>query len=152
MSWSARALQERDEAPAQPPQLGHAGGVGLLVAPGLEGPGGQGSRGCDDRGIEGEGKAHLEQIALGHDGFVGIKTGFSPEAVLEQLYRHTPLEDSFHINNVTLVDGGPRTLGLKELQRDRVARVTDDAIPIDTSPLDDALGHAVKIERIRWVL
>jgi DNA gyrase subunit A len=46
---------------------------------------------------------------------IGLKTGFSPEAVLEQLYRLTPLEDSFHINNVTLVDGGPRTLGLKEL-------------------------------------
>ncbi|WP_166871710.1 DNA topoisomerase (ATP-hydrolyzing) subunit A [Salinibacterium sp. ZJ450] len=46
---------------------------------------------------------------------IGIKTGFSPEAVLEQLYKHTPLEDSFNINNVALVDGGPRTLGLKEL-------------------------------------
>ncbi|AMM20940.1 DNA topoisomerase IV [Frondihabitans sp. PAMC 28766] len=46
---------------------------------------------------------------------VEIKTGFSPEAVLEQLYRHTPLEDGFSINNVALVDGQPRTLGLKEL-------------------------------------
>lgn len=46
---------------------------------------------------------------------IGLKTGFSPEAVLEQLYRFTPLEDSFSINNVALVDGGPRTLGLKEL-------------------------------------
>jgi DNA gyrase subunit A len=46
---------------------------------------------------------------------IGIKTGFSPDAVLEQLYRLTPLEDSFNINNVALVDGGPRTLGLKEL-------------------------------------
>ena len=46
---------------------------------------------------------------------IGIKTGFSPEAVLEQLYRLTPLEDSFSINNVALVNGGPRTLGLREL-------------------------------------
>ena len=46
---------------------------------------------------------------------IEIKTGFSPDAVLEQLYRYTPLEDSFNINNVALVDGGPRTLGLKEL-------------------------------------
>ncbi|MEF3404859.1 DNA gyrase/topoisomerase IV subunit A [Agromyces sp. CCNWLW203] len=46
---------------------------------------------------------------------IGIKTGFSPEAVLEQLYRLTPLEDSFNINNVALVDGGPQTLGLREL-------------------------------------
>jgi len=48
---------------------------------------------------------------------IGIKTGFSPDAVLEQLYRLTPLEDSFSINNVALVDGGPQTLGLKELLR-----------------------------------
>ena len=46
---------------------------------------------------------------------IGIKTGFSPDAVLEQLYRYTPLEDSFNINNVALVGGGPRTLGLREL-------------------------------------
>ncbi|RDV43443.1 DNA topoisomerase IV [Leifsonia sp. ku-ls] len=46
---------------------------------------------------------------------IGIKTGFSPEAVLEQLYRHTPLEEGFAINNVALVSGGPQTLGLREL-------------------------------------
>ncbi|WP_313541211.1 DNA gyrase/topoisomerase IV subunit A [Leifsonia aquatica] len=46
---------------------------------------------------------------------IGIKTGFSPDAVLEQLYRHTPLEEGFSINNVALVEGGPQTLGLREL-------------------------------------
>ena len=46
---------------------------------------------------------------------IGIKTGFSPDAVLEQLYRLTPLEDNFSINAVTLVDGRPQTLGLKSL-------------------------------------
>ncbi|MCM3501840.1 DNA topoisomerase IV subunit A [Microbacterium sp. P26] len=46
---------------------------------------------------------------------IGIKTGFDPKAVLEQLYRLTPLEDSFGINNVALVDGQPQTLGLREM-------------------------------------
>ena len=46
---------------------------------------------------------------------IGVKTGYRAEAVLEQLYQHTPLEDGFSINNVALVDGGPRTLGLREL-------------------------------------
>jgi DNA gyrase subunit A len=46
---------------------------------------------------------------------IEVKTGFNPEAILEQLYRFTPLEDSFNINNVALVDGQPRTLGLREL-------------------------------------
>ncbi|GAA5027123.1 DNA topoisomerase (ATP-hydrolyzing) subunit A [Microbacterium fluvii] len=48
---------------------------------------------------------------------IGIKTGFDAQAVLEQLYRLTPLEDSFGINNVALVEGQPQTLGLKELLR-----------------------------------
>ena len=48
---------------------------------------------------------------------VEVKTGFDPDAVLEQLYRTTPVEDSFGINNVALVEGQPRTLGLLELLR-----------------------------------
>ncbi|MFG6401447.1 DNA topoisomerase (ATP-hydrolyzing) subunit A [Microbacterium sp. P04] len=48
---------------------------------------------------------------------IGIKTGFDPQAVLDQLYRLTPLEDSFGINNVALVDGQPQTLGLRDLLR-----------------------------------
>lgn len=46
---------------------------------------------------------------------ISVKNGYNPEAVLAQLYKHTPLEDSFGINNVCLVDGQPRTLGLREL-------------------------------------
>ncbi|WIE66504.1 DNA topoisomerase IV subunit A [Curtobacterium sp. MCLR17_036] len=46
---------------------------------------------------------------------IEIKSGFNPTAVLEQLYKHTPLEDGFGINNVALVGGSPRTLGLREL-------------------------------------
>jgi DNA gyrase subunit A len=46
---------------------------------------------------------------------IEIKNGFNPNAVLQQLYRFTPMEDSFGINNVTLVDGQPQTLGLLQL-------------------------------------
>jgi DNA gyrase subunit A len=46
---------------------------------------------------------------------IEVKTGFHAEAILEQLYKLTPLEESFGINNVALVDGQPLTLGLKEL-------------------------------------
>jgi DNA gyrase subunit A len=46
---------------------------------------------------------------------IEVKNGFHPEALLEQLYRQTPMEDTFGINTVALVDGQPRTLGLKEL-------------------------------------
>lgn len=48
---------------------------------------------------------------------IEVKTGFSPEAVLDQLYRLTPLEDGFSINNVALVNGKPETLGLLDMLR-----------------------------------
>ncbi len=46
---------------------------------------------------------------------IEVKNAIVPEALLEQLYRQTPLESSFSINAVALVDGQPRTLGLREL-------------------------------------
>jgi DNA gyrase subunit A len=48
---------------------------------------------------------------------IEIKGGFHPQAVLEQLFKMTPMEENFGINNVALVDGQPRTLGLKDLLR-----------------------------------
>ncbi|MDP3890165.1 DNA topoisomerase (ATP-hydrolyzing) subunit A [Nocardioides sp.] len=46
---------------------------------------------------------------------IEVKNGFHPEALLEQLYKMTPMEESFGINAVALVDGQPRTLGLREM-------------------------------------
>lgn len=46
---------------------------------------------------------------------IELKTGFDPQSVLELLYRYTPMEDSFSINNVALVNGRPQTLGLRDL-------------------------------------
>src|SRR5487761_1185765 len=46
---------------------------------------------------------------------IEVRAGFHPEAVLAELYRLTPMEETFGINNVALVDGQPRLLGLREL-------------------------------------
>ncbi len=56
---------------------------------------------------------------------IEVKNGFHPEAVLEQLYKLTPMEDSFNVNNVALVGGQPRTLGLKDLLKVYVDFRTD---------------------------
>ncbi|HYO19242.1 MAG TPA: DNA topoisomerase IV subunit A [Dermatophilaceae bacterium] len=56
---------------------------------------------------------------------IEIKGGFHPQAVLEHLFKMTPMEDNFGINNVALVDGQPRTLGLKDLLRVYVEFRTD---------------------------
>ncbi len=46
---------------------------------------------------------------------VECKAGVRPDLLLEQLYRLTPLEETFGVNNVVLVDGVPTTVGLYEL-------------------------------------
>ncbi len=56
---------------------------------------------------------------------VEIKNGFNADAILEQLYKLTPLEENFAINNVAIVDDQPRTLGLRELLQVYVAHRLD---------------------------
>lgn len=48
---------------------------------------------------------------------IEVKSGVNPEALLDQLFKMTPLEETVSINAVALVDGQPRTLGLIELLR-----------------------------------
>ncbi|RCV56986.1 DNA gyrase/topoisomerase IV subunit A [Marinitenerispora sediminis] len=65
-----------------------------------------------------QGIADLKDLTDRNQGLrlvIELKNGFNPEAVLEELYRLTPMEESFGINNVALVDGQPQTLGLREL-------------------------------------
>ncbi|MFR0590328.1 DNA topoisomerase (ATP-hydrolyzing) subunit A [Bifidobacterium thermophilum] len=74
------------------------------------------SEGVKNRRIEGISSAI--DLTDRHNGtrlVIEIKTGFDPNAVLVQLFKHTPLEDSFTMNNVALVDGRPHTMGLKEM-------------------------------------
>ena len=46
---------------------------------------------------------------------IELKTGFDPDSVLEALYRFTPLEETFGINNIALVAGRPQQLGVISL-------------------------------------
>ncbi|RYI24560.1 DNA topoisomerase IV subunit A [Dermacoccus sp. 147Ba] len=67
-----------------------------------------------------QGISDVKDLSDRHHGLrlvIELKNGFNPDAVLEQLYKLTPMEESFGINNVALVDGQPRTLGLKDLLR-----------------------------------
>lgn len=65
-----------------------------------------------------QGISDIKNLTDRHQGLnlvIEVKSSFHPEAVLEQLYKLTPMEASFSINAVALVDGQPRTLGLKEM-------------------------------------
>jgi DNA gyrase subunit A len=44
---------------------------------------------------------------------IDLKSGAQPQTVLNKLYKHTQLEDTFHYNMVALVDGVPQTVSLK---------------------------------------
>ena len=46
---------------------------------------------------------------------IEVKSSHEPEELLADLYKLTPMEESFSINSVALVEGRPRTLGLAEL-------------------------------------
>ena len=46
---------------------------------------------------------------------IDLKKDADPDVVLNQLYKFTPLQDSFSIILLALVDGKPRTLSLKEM-------------------------------------
>lgn len=56
-----------------------------------------------------------ETDRLGTRIVIELKRDGNPQVVLNQLYKHTRLEESFAVNNVALVDGVPRTLNLAEL-------------------------------------
>lgn len=74
------------------------------------------SEGVKNRKLEGiSGAIDLTDRHNGTRLVIEIKTGFDPNAILAQLFKHTPLQDNFTINNVALVNGRPHTMGLKEM-------------------------------------
>ena len=62
--------------------------------------------------------ADVKDHSSGREGMrlvVELKRGANPQVVLNQLYKHTQLQDNFSVINLALVDGVPRTLTLAEL-------------------------------------
>jgi len=55
---------------------------------------------------------------------IDLKSGSQPQKILNSLYKHTQLEDSFHFNLVALVDGVPQTLSLKTVLEEFVSHRT----------------------------
>jgi len=51
---------------------------------------------------------------------IELKTGAQPQTILNKLYKHTQLEETFHYNMVALVDGIPQTLSLKAILEEYV--------------------------------
>ena len=65
--------------------------------------------------ITGIGDVRDESDQKGQRLVIEVKRGEDPALVLNQLYKYTPLQSTFSIINIALVDGRPRTLTIKEL-------------------------------------
>lgn len=52
---------------------------------------------------------------------IDLKTGMEPQKVLNFLYKHTDLENTFNYNVLALVDGVPKTLSLKSILEEFIA-------------------------------
>ncbi len=68
-----------------------------------------------DKRLEGVSDIRDESDKSGMRVVIELKRGEIPEVVLNNLYKMTQLQDSFHMNMVALVEGQPRLLNLKEL-------------------------------------
>ena len=69
----------------------------------------------DDKKIEGITYMNDETSREGVRVIFRVKQGSNSNVVLNTLFKYTPLQSSFAINNVALVKGRPRTLSLKEI-------------------------------------
>ncbi len=69
----------------------------------------------NEKRIEGISDIRDESDKSGMRVVIELKRGEIPEVVLNNLYKHTQLQDSFGINMVALVDGQPRLLNLKQM-------------------------------------
>jgi DNA gyrase subunit A len=92
---------------------------------------------------------------------IELKSGAQPQTVLNKLYKHTQLEDTFHYNMVALVDGVPQTVSLKVILEEYVkhrAEVVRRRTQYDLSKAQDrehillglkkALDHIDKIIKL----
>src|SRR6185436_1711760 len=68
-----------------------------------------------DKRLEGISDLRDESDKSGMRMVIELKRGELPEVVLNNLYKMTQLQDTFHMNMVALVDGQPRVLHLKDL-------------------------------------
>ena len=90
---------------------------------------------------------------------IDVKPGANPQAVLQELYRYTPLEETFRVNNVVLVDGVPTTLGVYDLCRhyidhrlEVIVRRTEHRIAVAADRLHILEGLLVALDAIDEVV
>lgn len=77
---------------------------------------------------------------------ISIKKGFNSSVILNQLFKMSPLQSSFSVNNVAIVNGRPCTLNLKDLIRNFVEHRHDVVVRRTKFDLDKAQARAHILE------
>ena len=100
-----------------------------------------------------------ESDATGIRVVIELKRDANPHVVLNKLYKHTPLQSTFGVNMVALVDGVPKTLGLRQLvehyvdhQRDVIVRRTKHELRQREARLHILEGLLVALEDLDAVI
>src|SRR5918994_1899487 len=90
---------------------------------------------------------------------IELKRDVIPKVVLNKLYKHTPMQTTFGVNMVALVDGVPRTLGLLPIvrnyvdhQRDVIVRRTKHELGQREARLHVLEGYLIALENIDEVI
>jgi DNA gyrase subunit A len=91
--------------------------------------------------------------------WIELKRGEIAKVVLNNLYKHTPLQATFGVNTVALVDGVPRTLGLKTLlqryvdhQREVITRRTKNRLERAERRAHVLEGYLVALDNLDEVI
>jgi len=109
-----------------------------------------------------EGISDVKNLSDRHQGMrimVECRVGVNPQAVLADLYRYTPMEETFGINNVVLIDGTPTTVSLFELCHHYIAhrlevivRRTEYRLQKDRDRLHIVDGLLIALDNIDLVI
>jgi DNA gyrase subunit A len=83
---------------------------------------------------------------------IELRRDVNPRVILNQLYKHTQLEETFGVNMLALVDGQPRTLTLKDMIHFYIEHQKNVIVRRTRYELDKAEAEAHIIEGLRIAL
>ncbi|MBR2990271.1 MAG: DNA gyrase subunit A [Solobacterium sp.] len=95
-----------------------------------------------DKKIEGITGLRDESNMNGVRVVIELKKDIQPEVILNQLYRMTPLQSNFAVNNVVLINGAPKQAGIKEIISEYIAFQEDVIVRRTKYDLEKAEARA----------
>ncbi|MBR0479090.1 MAG: DNA gyrase subunit A [Solobacterium sp.] len=102
-----------------------------------------------DRKIEGITGLRDESNMNGVRVVIELRRDIQPEVILNQLYRMTPLQSNFAVNNVVLINGAPKQAGIKEILTEYITFQEDVIVRRTKYDLKRAEARAHILEGLR---